>query len=335
MGNLNVLVLGVGGNVSMGILKALRGADFDLRIVGACVSESSLGLFQSDVAYISPYANEKEFIPWVIDVCQKEEINVIYSGVEENVYALQQNIETLKKSTNAVFVASDVEVLNIGADKLSTANWLKENSLNYPKTANCEVAKEVSDLIQECGFPLILKPRIGKGSIGIKKVNSSSDLEAVNLEGYCLQEYVGDESSEYTCATYTNKEGGLEDIMIFRRELKYGTTFYAEIIQNEVIKEECKKICNALNPRGPLNIQLRLHNGKPICFELNIRFSGTSAIRAHFGYNDVAALVNEYVFNKPAADYLNPQAEGKAYRYFEEMFIDPKKQEKLALEGKA
>ena len=43
---INVLVLGVGGNVSQGIVKALRQIeDIPIKIFGVCVSEKSVGLY--------------------------------------------------------------------------------------------------------------------------------------------------------------------------------------------------------------------------------------------------------------------------------------------------
>ena len=50
----NVLVLGVGGNVSQGIIKALRFSQLPLKIYGACISEMSTGLYMCDESYILP-----------------------------------------------------------------------------------------------------------------------------------------------------------------------------------------------------------------------------------------------------------------------------------------
>ena len=67
---IKILLLGVGGNVSQGILTALRHSNLNCRIIGACVSPESLGLFFCDKAYISPYANDPKFIDWVGEVCR-------------------------------------------------------------------------------------------------------------------------------------------------------------------------------------------------------------------------------------------------------------------------
>lgn len=327
---INILILGVGGNVSQGILTAIKCSSIPCRIVGACISEESLGLYFCDSAYISPYANDPNFIPWVADVCNKENIDIIFSGVEENVMALESNREMLESLTRAVFVSSNKEQLTIGLSKYKTAKWLQEHGCHYPKSANMFNKTEVETLIKEVGFPLIAKPNSGKGAHGIFIAHNYDDLLQIKDKDYCLQEILGDSDSEYTIACYMDKKGTAQEPLVMHRFLKYGTTFMAEIVQDNAIKEECIKICEAFKPIGPLNIQLRMHHGLPVCFELNVRFSGTTPIRARWGYNDVEAMIREYLYDEPVM--LNPQKSGKAYRYYNEAFIDVTMQEKLQKE---
>lgn len=77
MKKINILILGMGGNVSQGILKAIKKSKINCKIIGACISEESFGLFFCDDAYISPYSNSDEFIPWLIDICNKEKIDIV------------------------------------------------------------------------------------------------------------------------------------------------------------------------------------------------------------------------------------------------------------------
>ena len=63
---IKVLLLGVGGNVSQGILKALRCSEIPMKIIGACVSPYSSGLYMCDESMLCPYANDKFFLDWVI-----------------------------------------------------------------------------------------------------------------------------------------------------------------------------------------------------------------------------------------------------------------------------
>lgn len=332
MKQINVLVLGVGGNVSQGILTAIKCSNLNCHIVGACISEESLGLYFCDSAYISPYANDPKFVEWVVDVCNKEHIDIIFSGVEENVMALESQREFLESKTKAIFISSTKEQLEIGLSKYKTAVWLKDNGCNYPKSADFSNQEELDGLIKEIGFPVIAKPNSGKGSQGIFIAHSYDDLKQIKGKDYCVQELLGDDQSEYTIACYVDKKEQSHQTLIMHRHLKHGTTFKAEIVQDESIKNECEKICERFKPHGPLNIQLRMHKGKPVCFELNVRFSGTTPIRARWGYNDVEAMIREYVLGEPVS--FNPQKEGKVYRYYNEAFIDVRMQQELKEGGR-
>lgn len=331
MKSVNVLILGVGGNVSMGILTALRLSGISCRVVGACVSPESLGLYYCDAAYIAPYAADDKFVGWVVDICNKEKIDIIFTGVEENVIALEAERQYLNAHTDAIFVASDYAHLQIGQNKYATAKWLKDNGCNYPLSANLTDEKAVCELINSVGFPLIAKPNSGKGASGLFVVHSEKELLNISGQDYCLQQLLGNNDSEYTIACYVDKYGVQQDMIIMHRVLKHGTTFMAEICHNDSIQQECRKICDAFKPKGPLNIQMRVNQGKPVCFELNVRFSGTTPIRARWGYNDVEMMIREYLFNEPV--HFAPQKEGKVYRYYNEAFIDIPMQHELADAG--
>ena len=95
MNKIRVLILGMSGNVSQGILKAIRNSGLDCYIVGACVFSDTEGLYLCDKAYTSPYAISKEFIPWLVDLCVSERIKIVFSGVEEIIDALSPVREQL------------------------------------------------------------------------------------------------------------------------------------------------------------------------------------------------------------------------------------------------
>ncbi len=327
---LNVLILGIGGNVSQGIMTALKVSKIPCRIIGACVSTESLGLYFCDTAYISPYAKDDSFVPWVVNLCKKEDVDIIFSGVEENIEAMEKQ-RNLLNHIKSIFISAPLEFLLIGNNKLKTCQWLKNNGCNYPKFAEISKKDDVKSLITEIGFPLLAKPIIGKGSAGVMIVHNEEELSTVSSDNYVLQEYLGDSDSEYTVGCYKKKTGELDNMIICKRHLKYGTTFKAEIVHDKVIEQECRYIASKFGSIGPLNIQLRMHHGKPVCFELNVRFSGTTPLRARWGYNDVAGMINEYLFDQDTN--LNPIEEGIAYRYFNELYINIDMQAELEKTG--
>ena len=330
---LTALVLGVGGNVGQGILKALACSNLDCRVVGACTSASAFGLFSVDCARISPLADSPEFLGWLIEICHDESVDVVLSGVEPVLDVLARNHDTILTQTGAVCIVNDIEAMNIGADKLRTCEWLRDEGLPYPRHAVSEDSQGVANIAATCGYPLIAKPRWGKGSQGIIVLQRKADLSGLlKLPGYVVQEMLGDDDSEYTAACITDRDNILRGIIVFHRFLTSGTTSCAIAGEYPEVRSMAAMIVEKLKPRGPCNVQMRMHHGQAVCFEINVRFSGTTPIRARLGFNDVEAAIRHFVMAEEAKD-LPIIRSGQAIRYWNEAYIDPHAYAALMSEG--
>lgn len=317
-----VLLLGMGGDVSKGIRKALLLSELPCHIVGACISLDSEGLYLCDTAYKAPYASDPNFIPWLAEICEREEIDIVFTGVEENIVAIAGALPYLQTHTHAVFRVSPVEKLNIGGDKLETCRWLQNNQFPTPTYAMAEDRHRVGALVREVGFPLIAKPRSGKGSSGVFLIRNAKELERLSgLKQYIVEECIGTPDEEYTVGCYLGLHGELPTPIVMRRELKHGASWKVEVVENAAICTLAEKICRTFSPNGPLNIQLRLDKaGDPVPFELNVRFSGTTPMRAHFGFCDVKAMLYESLLHKDIASCFSIR-KGVAFRYTEELYL--------------
>jgi carbamoyl-phosphate synthase large subunit len=320
---LNVLVLGVGGNVSQGILKAIAASTLPCRVIGACISPMSMGLYTVDRALISPQAKDASFVDWLMRTCRNERADAVLSGVEPVLEVLSANAARLREQTGAVTVVSDPAALAIGNDKLRTCQWLRDQGLNYPQFADASDPAAITNLLATCPFPLIGKPRDGRGGEGVFMIRDQRDLEGcVKRRGYVIEEYLGDSASEYTVGCFSDRDGNVRGSIAMWRELLHGTTYRAVVGEFPEVRAEAVRIARALRPMGPCNVQMRMSKGKPTCFEVNVRFSGTTALRAHFGFNDVEAALRHYVLGEPAKDLPNV-TRGIALRYWDEIYVDP------------
>jgi carbamoyl-phosphate synthase large subunit len=153
------------------------------------------------------------------------------------------------------------------------------------------------------------------------------------LSGYIVQEYLGDDSSEFTASCLTDRDDKVRGSIVLHRRLLQGTTVVATAGDFPDVRREAERMAAALRPRGPLNIQMRVHRGMPVCFEMNVRFSGTTPLRARLGFNDVEAVLRHYVLGEPAAD-LPLITSGHVVRYWNELYVDPQAFEVLAREGR-
>src|SRR5581483_2725642 len=182
------------------------------------------------------------------------------------------------------------QVLDTGRDKLTTCRWLEQHGLPVPGFADLGDEAAVRGLVERCGFPLIAKPRLGKGSDYILTIRDEHDLAGLagatdvllaerhrenvaGPAGMLLQEYLGDENHEYTAGCFCDANGDVRGTIVLRRTLSVGTTVTAELGRFPEVRSAAESIVATLRPLGPCNVQLRLHQGRAIPFEINPRFS--------------------------------------------------------------
>jgi carbamoylphosphate synthase large subunit len=72
-----------------------------------------------------------------------------------------------------------------------------------------------------------------------------------------------------------------------RRELRDGNTYRAYADQYPELNRQVVRWTEQLRPYGPANFQFRLVGGRAKIFEINARFSGTTGLRYHAGFNSV------------------------------------------------
>ena len=328
---LSVLVLGVGGNVSQGILKALAISSLPLRVVAGCISPLSVGRYHSALALVSPRADEPDFVPWVEATCAAERIDAVLSGSEPVIEAVAPAADRIRAATGAVCLVSPPEVGEIGQDKLRTAYWLEEAGLPHPRSVSAADGAAVEALVEAIGLPVVAKPRRGRSGEGVVVARTREELAPhVGRADELIQEHLpGD---EYTVGCMTDADGRLRGSIAMRRELSVGTTVSAEIGDLPEARSYAAAIAEALHPRGPLNVQLRLRDAQPVAFELNVRFSGTTPMRARAGFNEVEAALRHFVLGEPMS--LPTVTSGTVLRYWNELYVPERAREALEKRGR-
>lgn len=321
----NILVTGTGSLIGQAIIKSINRSAFSdhVCLIGCDYFDNTVGSFWCERNYLLPdlldLAKAEDWKETIKEVILKESIKVIFIGVDFELTYFADIKEELQREYDCIVIVSDKKVIQIGNDKYLTYRFLKENGLMAPSTV----------LIDECDkldmdFPVIIKPRNGARSRGVELIKDKESLMQRKGElkgkGYIIQQAIGSMDTEYTCGIlYWN--GKFVDSIILKRILKEGNTAFAEYNGNreKKIVEYIRQIGDKLKPNGSCNLQLRTDDeGDPYLFEVNPRFSGTTYIRALFGYNEVEYVIRRAIGAKPIE--LSPK-EGRVYRYYEERFI--------------
>ncbi len=104
--------------------------------------------------------------------------------------------DAIERTYGTKVIISSPRVVSIANDKWLTSEFFRERGLGY--VPSCLPGDEDA-LIQECGFPLVIKPRVGARSIGFSVVRNREQLARAIEEqpGIVIQKHVGSETSEY------------------------------------------------------------------------------------------------------------------------------------------
>jgi carbamoyl-phosphate synthase large subunit len=160
---------------------------------------------------------------------------------------------------------------------------------------------EVARNRAEFEYPMVLKPRCGGGSRFIFIVKNWEDIVRYQpvVPQPILQAYAGPEEEEYTAGTYRTLTNAVY-VILMRRKLKFGMTNSAEtVLDRPDLEEFCRGVIQRTDLEGVNNIQFRVSAQGPQIIEINPRFSGTTGIRAHCGFNEVALWVQEALTKQP------------------------------------
>ena len=105
-------------------------------------------------------------------------------------------------------------------------------------------------------------------------------------------------SKTNTLAVILNQREKIFGPFLAKRKLVNGTSWVVEIIKDKKISALVMKIARLIDNQGTFNIQLKNRKNKPVPFEFNPRFSGTTSIRSHFGFNEPEMYIKNFIQKK-------------------------------------
>jgi len=317
-----VLITGAGGAGTLGreLMKAFNLASHKYRIVVTNSSPVSVGLFETKSGYVIPPSNSRNYIQVILDICKKEKIDVLVGGSEPEIEKIAKN-EKIFLESNVVVLSNPLKVIKLCSDKLRLANFLKSKKILSPKTFSFNDHEDIKKIDS---YPVIIKPRKGSGSKNVFLAYDRNEAEFFSnyLKKHgslpLIQEYINGQPEEFTIGVLYADNGKLISSIAMKRILE-GSFSTRQIIQSPITKKKNiissglsqgffdefneitrigEKIAQILQANGPINIQCRKTEKGLSVFEINPRFSGTTASRSLVGHNEPDILCRYRLFGE-------------------------------------
>ncbi|RPF72707.1 ATP-grasp domain-containing protein [Aurantiacibacter spongiae] len=318
---MTVLVTGGGAVLGQGIIKSLKASSLDARIIVADPNPLSVGLYWGDERAALPLASDASYGDAVRALLTRYRPDVVLVGTDVELPFFAAEREALERAFETKVLVSDPCVVAIADDKYATFRFMRDAGFHPPASALPENGEDMARLIEDVGFPLVVKPRIGARAVGVSVVRDRQALADAleGREGLVVQECVGTDATEYTAGTLSF-DGETRASIVLRRDLRDGNTHRAFHEPDEALDTQVRAFADALQPYGPANFQFRTDaDGRARVFEINARFSGTTPMRAMMGFNEVEMCIHHLLSGRTVEQpAIRP---GTVLRYLDEIFV--------------
>jgi carbamoyl-phosphate synthase large subunit len=306
-----VLVPGAAAPAGINTIKSLKMVKFNGKIIGTDSDSLAPGGFMADIFSTMPEAREESlFVDKLFELVKIHKVTVLMPSSGFDIYPYSKYRKELQE-LGANAVVSDIEVLEICRDKMRTYQELLPR-FKVPFTTT-EPDKIPS-------FPVIAKPRFGKGSRDVIMIEDESDLRYVTSKYHDMifQQYLP--GIEYTIDVLSdlNKEP-LFAVPRIRLQTKGGISTKGKIVRNQKMEDDCMNIAKSIGIRGPCCIQMKeAQDSEPQLVEVNARLGGGTIFTTLAGAN-IPKLILDLIEGKEIS--IPKISEVTVIRYFEEIVV--------------
>jgi carbamoyl-phosphate synthase large subunit len=314
-----VLVTGAGGPAGVSVIRSLL-ARPDLEVFAADMDGWASGLYLVPAArrrIVEPGKSES-FVDGVAAIVAADGIDVVFSTVDVELPALAAR----RAELGAVLAAPSLATLETTLDKFALAERCAP-LLRVPTTRLLNPA----GVGEPWQFPVIVKPRRGAGSRGVRLVADREQLEAIantpeaRDDALIIQEHLPGE--EYSVDVIAGADGGVvAAVPRTRTRVDSGVSIAGRTVHDEALESTAGAVARAIGLVGVANVQLRRDSrGIPALLEVNPRFPGAMPLTIAAGV-DMPSLALDLALGVAVPARIEFR-EIANVRYLEDVFIDP------------
>jgi carbamoyl-phosphate synthase large subunit len=269
--HLNILLTSAGRRVEL--LHAFRQAyqDLDLRgnIVVTDIDPLAPTFHIADQHYLVPRLTDPEYIPTLVEICQRETIALVFPLIDPDIPVLSTHRDTIE-ALGAQLAVVPSSAADIVTDKWLTYQFFQHLGIPRPRSWLPEHLASIPDTSS-----LFVKPRFGSAAKKTFRVQNEQELKFFleYIPDPIIQEYVS--GNEITNDIVCDLDSSVLAVVSRHRiEVRWGEVAKGVTVYNPDITEQCLKIAEGLPAVGPITAQCIVHQGTPVFLEINARLGG-------------------------------------------------------------
>ena len=255
------------------------------RLVVTDVNALSPAVYSGDRAYLVPLTSDAHYLDEVLAVCEAERITMLVPTIDDELPIFSAAVDRFAARGVRVVVSPEATTV-LCNDKFETCRVLRERGVAAAESFL------PGTLPAEPTLPLFIKPRHGRGGVGAVTVRNRRELDFFldYVSDPVIQEYLS--GPEFTIDVLCDFAG--RPLQIVPRErvvVRAGVIDRGRTVNDPALIDLARACTSALKFVGPINIQCRVHDGRPTVFEINPRFSGGIPLTIEAGADFPAMLL--------------------------------------------
>lgn len=267
--SLNVLV--TAGSRRVPLVRAFQRAVAQHRggsVIVTDVNPLSPAVHAANRAYRVPLATAPDYIDAILDICLGERVRLVVPTIDDELVLFGRAAARFREHGIRV-AASPAQTSELCDDKYAACRFLNDRGI---AAAASWLPGEVP---ADAAYPLFIKPRRGRGSVGAFAVRSARDLDFFSqyVPDAVVQTFL--DGPEYTIDMLCDFSGQpLSIVPRLRDVIRAGVTDRGRTVNDPALIQVGRRCAATLQFAGAVNIQCRVVDGRPVIFEINPRFSG-------------------------------------------------------------
>lgn len=315
-----ILLSPVGGRAISGIIEYFKNKNYT--IIGIDSDSDAIGRHFVDLFFEVPHVGTPLYKERVIDIIKSNKIDVFISWLDPEIvfWNDQYYHNGIPEEFLSIFTINYRRDINNFFDKYLFSCLVEKQGFVIPNTLLA--MEDISD----DRYPIIIKPRLGFGSKGVRVVKSKRDYESFLLEitknnsllnGYISQHYI--KGQEYT-VDFFSESGEIINYVVRKRNEHQGVSLKGEIVENYNLEKIIRAFSKKNNINGLNNIQFIQNEGSYYLTDFNMRPSGTIMFSVTSGV-DMFENIFEKIRGDPLTHYGKPK-KIKMIRYLKEHYYE-------------
>ncbi|MDJ0753308.1 MAG: ATP-grasp domain-containing protein [Ardenticatenaceae bacterium] len=286
--SVNILLCSVGRRVELvkAFKQAYQSSGWAGQIVGLDINPLAPALWEVDRPYIVPRLNDPHYIPTLLNICQREKIDLVLPLIDYDIPVLAAHQAAIEATGARVGVipAAKTSIVN---DKWETFRFFQHIGVPTPQSWLPEMLD-----YSTMKYPLFVKPRHGSASQHTYKIGDARELAffVEYVPDPIVQEYVP--GPEITNDVICDFHGRLLGFVSRKRvEVRSGEVNKGVTLFDQAIGDACRTIARELPAVGPITVQCMMRDDQPLFTEINARLGGGIPLGIAAGVNSPLLLL--------------------------------------------